>query len=248
MAIGAIAGMIGVGGGEFRIPALAYLMGGSMAAVATSNLLIGFFTVTVSFILRILTGLAGDNSILYGAYLSIGSIFGAYLGAMVTGRVSDKALRLIVVAYLVVIGLRFALEPLIGEVHESLLFQEDLVPLCLIGFGFLVSTLSAMFGVAGGEMRIPILIMAFGLEVKLAGTASLFASITTVGVGFLKHLRMGHFEVKFTGATLSMAVGSILGAFVGTLLAVPMSERCLKPMLGAVLIAATIRFVMGLNK
>ncbi|MEM1525355.1 MAG: sulfite exporter TauE/SafE family protein [Nitrososphaerales archaeon] len=244
LVIGIVAGIIGVGGGEFRIPALTYLMGSSIIVTASLNLLIGFFTVIVSFFLRLSTSLAGDNSILYGAYLSIGSIFGAYLGAMITGKFSDRILRLIIVAYLLIMGLRFTFEPLIGEVRENLLFQENLIPFYLIVFGFLISMLSAMFGVAGGEMRIPILIMAFGLGIKLAGTASLFASIVTVGIGFLKHFHMGHFEVKFTWITLSMAIGSILGAFTGTFLAIFIHEQHLKPILGVVLIIATIRFVM----
>ncbi|MCX8205300.1 MAG: sulfite exporter TauE/SafE family protein [Candidatus Nezhaarchaeota archaeon] len=243
-ATGVAAGMVGVGGGEFRIPALVYLMGTSMTAVASSNLLIGLLTVTASLLLRLLLGLAGEASILYGAYLFLGSIPGAYVGAAVAGRASNVVLRLIVTAYLLVVGLRLALEPLVGEVREALLVQESLVPLCLAFLGFLISVVSAIFGVAGGEMRIPALIMLFGLGVKQAGTASLIASVATVSVGFLKHLRMGHFRAEFTRATLSMAVGSSLGALAGALLAARMYEQHLKLALGAILILATVRFVM----
>ncbi|MEM1994961.1 MAG: sulfite exporter TauE/SafE family protein [Nitrososphaerales archaeon] len=246
--IGVVAGLIGVGGGEFRIPALTYLTSSSMTVVASSNLLIGFFTVFVSFLLRLLKGLASSSSILFGAYLSVGSIVGAYLGALMSGKFSNRALRILVIAYLLIVGLRFTFEPLIGEVSETLLFQENVIPIYLICFGFLVSVLSAMFGVAGGEMRIPILIMAFGLGAKLAGTASLFASIATVGIGFLQHYRMGHFEVRFTWIALFMTIGSILGTILGTFLVVTLDDRYLKLILGVVLIAATLRFTAGLNK
>lgn len=242
--VGIVAGMVGVGGGEFRIPALTYLLKGSMASVAASNLLIGFFTVVVSFFLRLSVGLAGGDAVLHGVYLSIGSIFGAYLGALMAGKFSDRMLRLMVVAYLLIVGLRFTFEPLIGEIHENLLFQKNMVPFYLIVFGFLVGVLSTMFGVAGGEIRIPILIMFFGLGVKYAGTASLFASMATVGVGFLKHFRMGYFKVNFTWVTLSMAVGSVLGAFIGTFLALFTHEQYLKPILGLVLMVATVRFMI----
>ncbi len=242
--IGLAAGMIGVGGGEFRIPALTYLMSGPINAVAVSNLLIGFFTVLISFFLRLSSGLAGETSILYGFYLSIGSILGAYTGAIMTDKVSERKLKLILGIYLAIIGIRFILEPVIGEVEPNLIFQQGLVPFYLGLFGFLIGIVSSMFGVAGGEMRIPILIILFGLGVKIAGTISLFASIATVGTGFVKHFHLGHFEKKYTWITLSMTIGSVLGAFIGTSLAVALPEQHLKMILGIILILATIRFAM----
>lgn len=246
--IGITAGMLGVGGGELRIPVLAYLMRGDMRNVATSNLIIGFFTVIASFLFRLKTGLAGTKGILFGLYLSTGSLFGAYLGALLSGKISDKKLRLAVALYLVAVGLRFVSEPFTGEIRENLLFPERSVPFYLAGFGFIIGGLSAMFGVAGGEMRIPLLILAFGLNVKLAGTASLLASIPTVGVGFIKHFRMGHFKNDSLAVILSMGAGSIAGAFAGALFAGFVSEEFLRITLGIMLILATIRFVMKIDK
>ncbi|MEM3382835.1 MAG: sulfite exporter TauE/SafE family protein [Nitrososphaerales archaeon] len=248
MIIGLAAGIIGVGGGEFRIPALTYLMGGSMNVIITSNLIIGFFTVLLSFFLRLLYGLAGETSILYGFYLSIGSMFGACVGAIITSRVSDKNLKLIIGIYLTAIGIKFIFEPVLGEVGPNLIFQENLVPFYLCLFGFLVGMISSMFGVAGGEIRIPILVMLFGLGIKIAGTVSLLASIATVGTGLMKHLQMGHFEKKYIWITLPMTIGSALGVFVGTSLAVVMYEEHLKKILGIIVILATIRFFMKNSK
>ena len=49
---GAAAGLIGVGGGEFRIPFLLYLFGSEVKTAAGVNLVVGLFTVCLAFIRR----------------------------------------------------------------------------------------------------------------------------------------------------------------------------------------------------
>lgn len=49
---GTAAGLIGVGGGEFRIPVLLYLFGSEPKTAAGVNLIIGLFTVCFAFIRR----------------------------------------------------------------------------------------------------------------------------------------------------------------------------------------------------
>lgn len=239
---GAAAGMIGVGGGEFRIPALARLIRGPMVSIASTNLAVGLFTVTASLCIRSLVGLVGEEALLYGAYLSLGSVPGAYFGAAAAGRAPERALRLAVAAYLLAVGLRFLLDPLV-EVRGALLIEGPLVPPCLALLGFAIAALSAAFGVAGGEMRIPLLIIAFGLDVRQAGTASLLASVATVGVGLAKHVSMGHFRAGSARVAWPMGAGSSLGIVAGVLLALQMHEQHLKVALGAILVLATVRFV-----
>ncbi|MEM4700502.1 MAG: sulfite exporter TauE/SafE family protein [Candidatus Nezhaarchaeales archaeon] len=241
---GAAAGMIGVGGGEFRIPALVRLVGGCMASVASVNLLIGLLTVSASLLLRSLAGLAGGEAILYGAYLSLGSAPGAYLGAAAAGRVPDRALRAAVAAYLLVVGLRLLLEPLVGEVHEALRVEGALAPPLLALLGLAVGAVSAMFGVAGGELRIPALMMLFGMGVREAGTASLVASIATVGVGLAGHALAGRLEAGSGRVAWPMAAGSSLGIAAGVSLASQVHEGHLRLALGAILVLATVRFVV----
>ncbi len=50
--IGFLSGLIGVGGGEYRTPVLIYALRLSAKFAIAANLLIGLFTVTVSFIRR----------------------------------------------------------------------------------------------------------------------------------------------------------------------------------------------------
>jgi uncharacterized membrane protein YfcA len=47
--------------------------------------------------------------------------------------------------------------------------------------GTIVGSVSSMLGVAGGELIIPILIFAFGADIRTAGTASVLISLCCKG-------------------------------------------------------------------
>jgi len=51
-------------------------------------------------------------------------------------------------------------------------------------------------GVAGGELRIPTLILPFGAEIKLVGSLSVAISLTTMAVGLIRHSRDNTFPQK----------------------------------------------------
>jgi len=76
--IGLVAGLLGVDGGEFRLPILICLLGFPVAIAAAANLLIGILTVTVGLTKRVLAGVFNPGTISLIITMSIGSIFGAY--------------------------------------------------------------------------------------------------------------------------------------------------------------------------
>ncbi|MGI9049678.1 MAG: TSUP family transporter [Rubrobacteraceae bacterium] len=110
-------------------------------------------------------------------------------------------------------------------------------------FGLAVGLVSSLLGVAGGELIIPILVFAFGVDIKTAGTASLLISLHTVAVGVLRHRRLGAFEERrdLTGTVAPMGVGSVAGAVAGGLLVGIVPAAALKLLLGIILIVSTVR-------
>ncbi|MEM2105141.1 MAG: sulfite exporter TauE/SafE family protein [Candidatus Bathyarchaeia archaeon] len=242
--IGIAAGLIGVGGGEFRIPILLYVIGLPVIAAVTVNLLVGLLTVMVSFVIRFQLGLLDAQAINVALIMSVASIVGSYLGAVLTGKVKEGFLKKALAILLVIIGLKIGLEPF---VHTPTLFEFTL------GFagetflaalvGTVIGVISGMLGVAGGEFRIPALIYIFGFDVKVAGTASLLVSIPTVATGFAKHRMMGHANRNATLIAVIMSVGSVVGAFIGASQAAIVGKDVLKVLLGVILILATVRMV-----
>ena len=102
---------------------------------------------------------------------------------------------------------------------------------------------AALLGVAGGELLIPTLILLFGLDVKLAGSLSLAVSLPTMVVGFARYSLDSTFAVlrrngRFVAA---MAVGSVVGSFIGSQLLGIVPDWVLLPVLAAILVASALK-------
>jgi uncharacterized membrane protein YfcA len=241
--MGAAAGLIGVGGGEFRIPILLYVIGLPVITAIAVNLLVGFLTVVVSFLRRFQLGLLNENGLSVALAMSLGSIVGAYLGALFTGKVPEKPLKKALAIFLVIVGLKIGLEPFIHTplFHLTLGIVEEIFLAALVGV--LIGVISGMLGVAGGEFRIPALIYLFSFNIVAAGTISLLVSIPTVATGFVKHQNMGHTNRSASVIAIIMGAGSVLGALIGASYAGVVDENILKMLLGAILVLATVRMI-----
>ena len=106
----------------------------------------------------------------------------------------------------------------VGIAFNSL-YVEFVVAVLL---GVLIGIISSLLGVAGGEVIIPILILIFGIDVKLAGTMSLLISIPTMIVGITRHIRNKMYSIKseITSLVVPMGVASIIGASIGAFLVI----------------------------
>lgn len=239
--------MIGVGGGEFRIPILLYVLGLSVITAVAVNLLVGLLTVVVSFTTRawLQLGLLDARVLNIALVMSLSSIVGAYVGTFLTDKIPEKPLKKMLAVFLVIVGLKIALEPFIHTPPLPFHFTLDAfgeVALAVL-VGMCIGVISGTLGVAGGEFRIPALIYLFGFDIIIAGTASLLVSIPTVAMGFVKHHQMGHTNRNATRIAIIMGVGSVLGALIGAAYAAVIDKDILKVLLGAILILATVRMI-----
>jgi uncharacterized protein len=80
----------------------------------------------------------------------------------------------------------------------------------------------------------------FGADIKLAGSLSLAVSLSTMLVGFARYSRDGSFVVLGRNKlfVVVMAVGSIVGTFIGGQLLGIVPSQVLLPMLAAILIVS----------
>jgi len=241
--IGFVSGLLGVGGGEFRLPILICLLGLPVAVAAAANLIIGILTVTVGLATRLALGVFDATTLGLIVAMSAGSIFGAYAGAALTGRVAERYLKCAVGVLLFVLGLKF--------IHGALVHEVPYVPLAgypadmffAVLFGALIGVVCGALGVAGGELRIPTLIYFFGMPIKMAGTTSLAISLPAVAAGALKHERMGHVGRHVVYICLAMGIPALFGAYLGATFVPGATEFILKILLGVILLLATVRVV-----
>ena len=243
--VGVLGGLIGLGGAEFRLPLLVGWFRYPLLLAIVINLLVSLVTVVVSLGFRAQSQGLAPLLAQWPVALNIlaGSLIGSYAGVHFATRVSERALAGAVAVVLVLLGLL-----LIG--HEWLFSREPLAlaPVLRVALGFLaglvIGMVSSLLGVAGGELIIPTLVLLFGHDIKLAGSISLMISIPTVLVGIMRYRSRSVYrdvrpERRFI---LFMALGSVLGAWVGSQLLPHAPSAVLQVLLGAILLfsAATM--------
>ena len=105
----------------------------------------------------------------------------------------------------------------------------------LVVSGFFIGIASGIFGVAGGELRIPMLMFFCSLPIKLAGTVSSLTAIFAQTGGLWKHHQLKHVSKNNCILAIVMGVFSVMGSYIGAALVFGISERTLELMLGIML-------------
>lgn len=241
--IGTLGGLIGLGGAEFRLPLLigpfrfraleAVILNKAMSLIVVASAL-PFRATTVPF-----GAIASHWPIIVN--LLAGSLLGAWFGAGWATRLSSRNLYRILAVLLVLIAGAL----LLGHgsaAHTALLTgPTQIVAGVVVGFG--IGIVAALMGVAGGELLIPTLVLLFGADIKLAGSLSLAVSLPTMIVGFTRYSRSSAFAVVVKNKifVLVMALGSIVGTFIGGHLLGIVPEYVLLPILALILVLSSVK-------
>ena len=241
--IGALGGLIGLGGAEFRLPLLigmfrfgaleAVILNKAMSLVVVASAL-PFRARTVPF-----TDVAAHWSIIIN--LLAGSLLGAWLGASWAIRLRSETLYRVIAALLVAIA--FILMVGHNASAGAPLFNGPVQIIAGIIAGFAIGVVAALLGVAGGEFLIPTLVLLFGADIKLAGSLSLAVSLPTMLVGFTRYSRDQSFRVlsRNRSFVFVMAAGSAIGSFMGGRLLGVVPTGALLPALAAILLISAVK-------
>lgn len=97
--------------------------------------------------------------------------------------------------------------------------------LTCIGIGLLAGLLSGLFGVGGGTVIVPLLVMLLRFDQRLAAGTSLAAIVPTASVGVISYALTG--SVAWIPALL-LAAGAVVGAQIGTWLLPRVSQTALR--------------------
>ncbi|MEO0301248.1 MAG: TSUP family transporter [candidate division WOR-3 bacterium] len=109
--------------------------------------------------------------------------------------------------------------------------------------GLLAGILSGLFGIGGGLIIIPALILFFKMNQHLAQGTSLGALLLPVGLlGFLEYWRNGNVHIK--GALL-IALGLFIGAFFGAYIANIIPTKTLSKLFALFLIMVALKLFFG---
>jgi uncharacterized membrane protein YfcA len=243
-AIGTLGGLIGLGGAEFRLPLLIGLFHFGALEAVILNKAMSLVVVTSALFFR--TRIVQFDSIFSHWEIIInllaGSLAGAWLGAGWAIRLKSGTLYKTIAILLVVIAsiLLFSHGSIGSDKH---IFTGMTQTILGVIAGFVIGIVASLLGVAGGELLIPTLILLFGADIKLAGSLSLAVSLPTMLTGFIRYRHDQSFAVlqKNYSFAFIMAVGSLVGAFVGGLLLGIVPSAILLPSLAVILLLSAVK-------
>ncbi len=244
LTVGALGGLVGLGGAEFRLPILIGLFGFSALPAVILNKAISLLVVAVSIPSRAATIPFSNVLSRWDVIVTLlaGSLAGAWCGAGWATAINSRTLYRVLA--LLLVGIAAVLVLGHGEhIPTSPLFSGFTLTMLGVVAGFCIGVVAALMGVAGGELLIPTIILLFGADIKLAVSLSLMVSLTTMIVGFTRYSRDASFAtVREQRRFLAiMAAGSLVGAFLGGQLLGKVPTSVLLPLLAAILIVSAYK-------
>lgn len=221
-AIGLLGGLIGLGGAEFRLPVLVGVFLFPTLQAVIINKLMSLVVVTCAIPLRSasIPWMSVINHWPVILNILTGSLCGAWIGAYYATRLKVEWLNRIIMLLLVALALGMLLgHGSLVSATEELTFTPVRMLLGVVG-GMGIGMLAALLGVAGGELIIPVLVLLYGIDIKLAGSLSLCISLPTMLVAFARYSQSGAFAVlRHERDFLAwMTLGSLSGTALGGLL------------------------------
>jgi len=236
---GTLGSMTGVGGGVVMTPALT-LMGFAPPQISSTSLFAVTFTSASSTI-----SYAKQKKIHYrvGLKTAVASIPGAIVGAFISNLISIDSFKIYFGILLMLAGLYIAyISSLTKERQERPASNEKselLRPLFYSG-AFGAGIISSVFGVGGGIVFVPLLVLVLGMTMTTASPTSQIALLITSFVGTVTQAVLGHTDY-FHAASLS--VGAFIGGQIGAKISRNVRENLLRKLLAISLIAVSLKFI-----
>jgi len=228
---GVLGSMIGLGGGIIVVPILTFF--GFSPTLAASNSLFAAFSNAVASTISY----SRQKRIEYSLGLKLGllSVPGTVLGAYISSDVTPEIFKILFGFVLIASAIYIILRKRIESREKN--FSKQMMVFA-VGASFFAGIISAFFGIGGGIIFVPLMVVGMGMTMKKAAPTSqlilLFASLS----GVIVHTILGHSDFLQAGLLSS---GSFAGGLVGARLSLDIKERFLQILVSVVIIAAAIK-------
>jgi uncharacterized membrane protein YfcA len=248
LALAVVAAMTGRGGGNFYVP-LMVACGAPMHQAAASGQLILVATASAAALLfHKRRTVDWKLALAIDPPTDVMALVGGYLSAYVAGT----GLKLLMAGLLVAAGLCMFLKPKERSGPQPRRFgfwrrksggEEYTVNLWLaLPVAAATGLVAGAVGVSGGSFKVPLMVLACGVPMRVAvGTSSVMVA-ATAAMGLAGHAAQGHFDPR--GALL-LALVAALGGFVGSRFALKTKPKNLKVLFALTSLAAAA--FMALN-
>ncbi|MEI5907852.1 sulfite exporter TauE/SafE family protein [Bacillus spongiae] len=254
---GTLGALIGLGGGIIIVPALLYF--GTSTSLLTN--ISPQVAVGTSLVIMIFTGLSSTLAYMKhktvdyrsGLLFFLGSGPGAIVGAWVNQSLNIVAFNIYFGAFMIFISLvlmvRDKLKPFpftksglkrSFQDAEGNTYEYSYQPIVAIGISFIVGFTSGLFGIGGGSLMVPAMILLFLFPPHVAVATSMFMIFLSALVSSVTHVMLGNVNWLYA---LALIPGAYIGAKLGAYLNKKVKSDSLVNMLRIVLIIVGIRLI-----
>lgn len=223
LGVGVVVGALGAGGGILSIPVLVYLLGQSPHAAAASSLVIVCCTAAVGLIHHVRRGtIDWPNGLAFGLLGIAGSFAGSRLAARIDEQLLMTLFAVLLAGVSVVMFFKSirggraerhsaAPSPLVARAVERPLRWSAWLKIIVLAT--LTGVLTGFFGVGGGFVVVPVLVLVMKASMRTASGTSLVVMVIASASGLLA--RLGTNVVIDWRLTLSFAAASMVGGLLG---------------------------------
>jgi uncharacterized membrane protein YfcA len=215
--IGVLLGLLGGGGSILAVPALVYGMGFDIEQAIPISLIVVAAASAVGVLPKIR---AGQVRWRMAGIFAVAGISATIAGSALSARLPPSVLMIGFAAVMVVAGIRMlADQDTTGtacKIEAGQVNWRRCAPRS-IGAGLLVGSLTGLFGVGGGFLVIPALVVVLGVEMSTAiGTSLLIITANSV-TGIISHLPGINVDWQLTAAFVAAAMAtSLVAGYFGT--------------------------------
>jgi uncharacterized membrane protein YfcA len=231
---GVIGSIIGLGGGIIIVPVLAIL--GIPHTIASSSSLFAAFSNSVASTASYAKQKRLDykNGLRLGLFSIPGTILGAVLSGQVTPDVFKILFGIVLMASCYYLFVKRDLELKQNSISVKMLVMSS-------GISFFAGILSSFFGIGGGIVFVPLMIVGLGLAVKNATATSQLILMFSSASGMITHALLGHAQFEYVAL---LSVGAFAGGLVGARLSLEIKENKIRFLIVAAILAAAIKLFL----
>ncbi len=244
--VGVSLGLTGGGGGILAVPMLVYGVGVEPHQALLVSLLAVGTTALAGAIERIRRN---EVAIVTGVLFALAGMVGAPAGAKLAHRIEPRPLLLMFSALMLYVAVRMwskaRRRPTAGNAHPPLRDRARRRRKMPVGnvimmavLGLVTGVLSGLFGVGGGFVIVPALVLVGGMEIHRAVATSLLVIPLVSVTGIVQHLRQQH--ALDTQVTMLFVVGGVVGMGVGTFVGRRMSAAKLQRLFAIVIVLVAL--------
>jgi uncharacterized membrane protein YfcA len=236
LSAGTLGSMLGVGGGIIMVPALTFLNLPPTQAASTS--LIAVLSTSVSSTIEYSRQKRIDYVL--GLEMAASAIPGGVLGAILSQYLLEDTFKLFFGILLILTGLYIVYK---NSVLKDLQAKRRSLPLQVAVFAasFGAGIISSLFGVGGGIVFVPAMLLVFGLTMHTAAPTSQLTLMMTAIAGVFTHSVLGHPDYL---QAVVLSAGAFAGAQIGARLTRMTKDMLLQRLLAIILMAVAITFIL----